>query len=827
MPKLIGTTKPQKRHLFVRLFLLTGLFIIQQSIAQSVHPIVYKLHDYTFKRPEEKAYLHFDKPYYVPGETIWFKAYLTLGGDHLPSQQSGLLYVDIYNEQNQLIDQLRVRCKNGFGNGYFNLPADTDTDKLRVKAYTSWMKNFNKDFIFQKSLPLITSEPKTSNTKSRISLGIYPEGGQMIAGVTNRLALKTDEAMVGKTLILLDGNKEELDEIALDERGYGLLTLKPRTDEHYSLTYKNQNFELPRPVEQGIGLTLNNYSYPDFARLTLRKKPGSTPDKVTVLVHTRGTRHYIAELDFSRAVTITNIPKTVLPTGVNHLTVFDSEGTPLAERLFYVDRDDPVNLNFQTQKEAFSTREKVEIELDVSDLTGKSQEKSHLSLVATQSAEIFRSAHEENIKTYLLLNSDLRGTIKEPGYYFTDDSKEKKMALDRVMMTHGWRRFTWEKLLTREIDSVRYEPERGMTLKGRLIGKSNEKPIDGGTITYLDNKNGQTVIRTEYTDEEGKFVITDLLHTNLSKVTLKGIISDKGLKRARKQFVKFELDTATETFKTDWLIPVDPVALSSPDIGEEILANTLKRELYDSLYNFDPDVRIVEGVTIESQKELDFTRNKVSAAYGKGTITFEVPDEPRVRAQRDILSVMAGQMAGVQIVPTMNPANTIVQIRGATTFGNIIPPKFMLNDMQSDLTTIVYIPVDEIDRVEIYKGPDAAIFGWDTVGGVVAVYTKSGFEELKEGNAEEGLYAISLPGLQAPREFFSPDYSKARPEHARPDIRSLVHWQPNVVTDSTGKAKVSFWTTDNTGTIDIEIQGLTYAGKPLVMRKSIAVKEED
>lgn len=812
-----------------RYLFLTGLFVIQQSMAQVENPLVDKLHDYTYNRPEEKVYLHFDRPYYVPGETFWFKAYITLGGDHLPSQQSGLLYVDLYNEQDKLIDQLRIRCHIGFGQGQFDLRLPVNSEKLRVRAYTHWMKNFNPDFFFQKSIPLISPNRQAPGAHTDISVGVYPEGGQIITGVTNRLAVKTDLTMAGKTLQLLDGQEEELAEVEIDERGYGLVMLKPQAGESYRLAFRNQRFDLPTASDKGIALTLNNYSYPDYTRLTLRKRPGSKPDKVTVLIHTRGTVHHFSELDFSRSVAITNIPKTALPAGVNHLTVFDVSGKPLAERLFYINRDEPVSLDLRTQKEAFSTRDKVEIELDLSDLTGKDQLRSNLSLVATQSAEVVRSAHEENIKTYLLLNSDLRGSIKEPGYYFTDGSKEKKMALDRIMMTHGWRRFAWETLLAQRIDSVQYEPEMGMRLKGKMVGKTSGKPIANGIVTYLDNKSGQTVIRNQETNEDGEFMLTDLLHTNLSQVSLKGIITDKGLKRARKQFVKFELDTATEIFKTEWRIPADHVALSSPEVEENILANTAKRELYDSLYNFDPDVRIVEGVTVESKQELDFTRNKISPVYGKGTVTFEVPDEPRIRAQRDIFSVMSTLIPGVRIIPTMNPANTVVQIRAAYRIGDTseqVQPKFMLNDMETDLLTIVYLPVDQIDRVEIYKGPDAAIFGMDTMGGVMAVYTKSGFEALGEATTEQGLYTISLPGLHAPREFFSPDYAKDKPEHAKPDIRSLIHWQPTIVTDSTGMAKVSFWTTDNIGTIDIEVQGLTYSGKPVVKKSTIEVKEK-
>jgi hypothetical protein len=566
--------------------------------------------------------------------------------------------------------------------------------------------------------------------------------------------------------------------------------------------------------------------------MTLLKKRGSAPENVFILVHTRGTVHFSGTLDFSRAFTLTNIPTAALPAGVNHLTVFDESGTPLAERLFYIDREEPASLTIQTPDIAVGTRKKVTLELSLSEKGTAPKSFTNLSLTATQQSEIQRNPYSQSIKTYLLLNSDLRGHIPEPGYYFTDITPEKKKALDLVLMTHGWRRFTWEKLLNQPLDSIQYQPQSGTELSGRLLRKGNNKPIANGTVTYLSRQNGQMTMRTEQTDDEGKFVLTDLLHANLSKVSLKGIITDKGQKRARKQFVTFELDTATETLKTDWLIPADPVKLSSPEVEAEILSNTEKRELYDSLYNFDPDVRIVEGITVESEKELDFTRNKESPAYAKGTVTFEIPDEPRMKAQRDVFSVMAGKIGGVQITPTLNPANTIVQIRGAVRIGvgdtvGHVAPKFMLNDMETDLQTIVYLPVDQIDRVEIYKGPDAAIFGMDTMGGVMAVYTKSGFEAQKIVEAEEGLYSITLPGLQAPREYFSPDYSAEKPEHAKPDIRSLIHWQPVVITDSTGLATVEFWTSDNTGTIDIEIEGLTSNGQPIVKKTTIDVKKED
>lgn len=820
-----------------RLLLLSGFLMLQQAIAQVAesNPIVQKLHDYSRNRPEEKAFLHFDKPYYVAGETVWFKGYITLGADHFPSAQSEVLYVDFYDDKNTFISQVLIHCKNGFGSGYFDLPPELNTSELRVKAYTNWMRNFNMDYIFQKSLTLIREEVPGSLRAPRIEIGFYPEGGDLISGITNRVAVKTHLFLAEKSMMLTDDDGEEIREVLIDERGYGQFIIKPDPAQRYFLEHEGQRFELPDARAEGISLTLNSYSYPDLARLTLRKTAGTDPEKVTLLVHTRGTAHHIAELDFSRSVTITNIPKSKLPTGVNHLTIFDQSGTPLLERLFYIDRKSPVSLDVTPQSETVSTREKVSLDFNLSQLSGKGSLISNLSVTAVQRGEFDRSPEEENIKTYLLLNSDLRGTIHNPGYYFSDDSKDKKQALDRVMMTHGWRRFAWENVLSEKRDSIQYEPERGVVLKGRMVGKTNRKPVANGMVTYISNQKGQLIMRNERTDENGEFIMRDLIHTSDDKVTLKGVAVLNGLKRARKQFVAFEFDTLMEVTPTPWLIAEEVAESVNDATNRQILSDTEKRDLYDSIYNFDPEVRIVEGVTVRGDKEVSET--EVSPIYGKGTVTYKVPDEPREQNARDIFSLLQGKIPGLLIIPTMNPANTIVQIRANVRIGNdefgasttgILAPKYVLNDMETDLTTLVYLPVSQVDRIEIFKGPDAVAHGLNTIGGVIAVYTKSGFNQKpREAEAEQGLYAMNLPGLQVPREFFSPDYAKDKPEHAKPDIRSLVHWQPTVVTDSTGKAKVEFWTTDNTGTIDIEVQGLTYSGKPVVVKKSIAVKEED
>ena len=46
-------------------------------------------------RHPEKLYLHLNQPYYVAGDTMWFKAYLTDAVSHRPDTLSNFIYVDL------------------------------------------------------------------------------------------------------------------------------------------------------------------------------------------------------------------------------------------------------------------------------------------------------------------------------------------------------------------------------------------------------------------------------------------------------------------------------------------------------------------------------------------------------------------------------------------------------------------------------------------------------------------------------------------------------------------------------------------------------------
>jgi uncharacterized protein YfaS (alpha-2-macroglobulin family) len=65
-----------------------------------------------------------------------------------------------------------------------------------------------------------------------------------------------------------------------------------------------------------------------------------------------------------------------------------------------------------------------------------------------------------------------------------------------------------------------------------------------------------------------------------------------------------------------------------------------------------------------------------------------------------------------------------------------------------------------------------------------------------------------------PREYYAPRHEQLKPDDwKKPDLRQLVHWDPKIKTDSTGRSVVSFYNSDNTGTIKVIVEAISENGE--------------
>jgi hypothetical protein len=152
---------------FTLTILLVTIFAtaFAQKDTVGLNTIITKTAKFITNYPIEKVYLHLDKPFYAAGDTIWFKAYVTID-KHQPTLLSTIVYVDITNGQDSLMRLVKLPVVNGVASGSIPLTTtDYKEGNYHLRAYTSWMRNFDTDYFFNKTVAIgnaIESAVKTN-----------------------------------------------------------------------------------------------------------------------------------------------------------------------------------------------------------------------------------------------------------------------------------------------------------------------------------------------------------------------------------------------------------------------------------------------------------------------------------------------------------------------------------------------------------------------------------------------------------------------------------------------------------------------------------------
>ncbi|HEY9044247.1 MAG TPA: MG2 domain-containing protein [Ohtaekwangia sp.] len=144
-------TKPAYIVMLVGLVTLTGF---QKSEDDFISLIKEQLNLYSKNHPEEKVYLQFDKPFYKPGEDIWFNVFLLDGSTHKPSSTSDVVYIELSDPKGNKVSTLSLFVKDGTARGDFSLEESVAGGIYSVTAYTRWMQNAGELSYFYKKIPV-------------------------------------------------------------------------------------------------------------------------------------------------------------------------------------------------------------------------------------------------------------------------------------------------------------------------------------------------------------------------------------------------------------------------------------------------------------------------------------------------------------------------------------------------------------------------------------------------------------------------------------------------------------------------------------------------
>jgi hypothetical protein len=652
---------------------------------------------------------------------------------------------------------------------------------------------------------------------SPIDIQFMPEGGSFIAGVQQRVAFKAVDGLgrgIDVSGNIVDEQGQALLRFDTEYRGMGSFVISPEYGKKYVALLTSQNYtfdpiQLPEVSEYGISLNVDQ-SDPEDVIINIQSV-GLFTD-VTLIGHTRGAVFFSGVAAASANGFVAKIHRQDVKPGISHITVFDANGRPMAERLIFTPPNPRGTIQLLTDKQNYSKRSLVELDIAYLDLSGKPIG-LNASVTVVKDSE-FDATFEDrsDIRSYLLLTSDLRGLIETPSYYMSLDPKIQEHA-DLLMMTQGWRRFVWLDMMNGRFPEITHFVDDGVRLSGTLVQRSNQRSIRDEELSIAINPNDNPSYYTVMSDTEGRFSLDGLEVMDSTLVLFQA--DDRGGRRA----IDVRIDKGY-TPQTDAKRYSSLKGLPLSAIQGTYARNAGNRLAIDRSYGLSNEIRNLGEIVIEAKSEANAQQQpQYNRIYGNPDRYF-IPTDSDVARGGTVFDFLRGRTGAFRF--SGSGGNVRVTSARSATLTSTTTPLFFLDGLEVDASVLARLGVQNVGVVDILtEVSSTVIFGARGSNGVISVFTRKGeIPEPPKSNA----VTKRIPGYYAVRKFYAPNYSTSIPIHSKPDTRTTLWWEHTIIPDPTGLAKVRFYTSDEPGVYRIRIEGIDADGVPLSKETTITVQ---
>ncbi|MES2376518.1 MAG: carboxypeptidase regulatory-like domain-containing protein [Bacteroidota bacterium] len=710
---------------------------------------------------------------------------------------------EIYvNKKRQWIQNLKT---DALGNVLINIDNDKNINLAGAYIRTTITGSDKQEII--RDFPI-----KASLVQSDVQF--FPESGNLVNGIMSRVAFKAvgiDGAGIAIKGKVTDNENNEVATIQTLHAGMGSFTLRPSADKTYTANISfedgtTKTIALPKAADEGYVLSIYQPNK-DSILVRVNVSPAKQQSTINLLAHTNGETIFASPVKIEKAITSIWLDKKLFPSGIAQFTIFDNNAEPLNERIAFIRSNDLMTLNLKTAKTEYNSKEHVQVELEANDSKGKLVPGNFSVSVIDESKVPMDETRESTIFSNILLTSDLKGYVEKPNYYFVKETVEVNRALDNLMLTQGYRRFTWKELNNIANTKPVFGVEGlGFEVSGTVKTLGN-KILPGANVTLISVIAGVTKATT--TDANGRFkfdgiFLTDSIKFSLGARTAKG--SDK---------VKIIVDT------------IPKIGLGKNKNLAEVSTNiyaTLKAyidngkkldDIYEKTGQLDKVQRLKE-VRIKA-KRLKAPSNitpqgmfKIPEQSADRVITF---DESEAANCATLAMCLQARLPGVSVEPSgQYGLMALIDMRTRTPMTLILDGRKITNADEVDEILQGSIQPENVAKILLVRTNRAII---SSLGGgenstFVLIMTKLGSFR-KQYNPS--VANISPKGFNKVREFYSPRYDRPGDAMKLPDLRTTVYWNPYLKTDADGKAVFNFFNADGPGTYKVIVEGINAAGE--------------
>lgn len=747
----------------------------------------------------EKVYLHADREAYAPREEIWFKIYLVSGISNKLISGYKNVYVQLVNDSGVVVREKLVLVHNGIANGEFRLPYGIAAGAYTLRAYTKYLENFGEESYFHKKIWISQGRRKQNNnhTEALIDVAFYPEGGNLVLNTSNNIAFKAMNSKgrgIAVKGVVMDDLGDTITPFSTSFQGMGKFALMPQPGRTYfALLEAYPDFRYTFRDIQEDGVTLQFRDGPASVWLGVARNYYVGGNEAFKIVAThKGTRLFSMDVQLESFFREVEVSKEKFPLGISRISVADPGGTILAERLIFIWVDMPPAIRVAASQDKYTARSKVSLSFEYLE-EGTDSIPGGLSVAVINREYLNRDGYDTDIRSFLLLDSELKGPVESPAAYF-DASGDMRVAekLDLLMMVQGWRSYYWPEIIANEPDSLQGWADVGIQVSGYVKRLFRDKRVDNARVVLGPLAGGFNYME-DTTGADGVFEFDRLFLRDSSMMILQAetksgsnmveiIVEDLFVPDRRAD--QDAIDAVT-------LDPVVPASYYSLNFSKQ---EAERRYAIESGTYWLEEVEVVTGERaslIDKVEESDRT-------YGTPQKRIKVTDDDY--SYLNIYDFLEGKLPGVQV------QGNSISIRGG------MRPTILLDDVVNDLVDLSTIPMGDIDHIDIfYSGAQTAAFGSQGADGIIAVYTKTGSINTEDSRYIRGRTSRTVDGFQVPRQFYSPKYLLDQENDKIPDYRPTLYWEPYVLFLD-GKAELDFYTSDFRSRYIVIAEGISGAG---------------
>lgn len=870
-------------------FFITTLFILctVNAYAQSSDTIFSRYFRYAQNfadaYPREKVSLHLDNASYYLGDTIWFKAYVVTAEQNLPTTISKPLYVELLDQLGNVVERQIIQLTDGEGTGQIILNNTFFTGYYEMRAYTKWMLAFDNPSCFSRVLPVYrkrlsdketprsiatyrmdaSMKQRPKDKEKKFTVRFFPEGGQLVKGISSIVAFEATSRDKGAADVegtVVSPSGEELAHIRSLHDGMGYFEYKPEEKagvakiDYEGSTYQ---FDLPEALPQGYVLRIDNRR--EMLDITVARSSQAMKDTLAVFVSSQGRPYKCMTLDFEDELNCQfRISTKELPPGVQQISLVNLKGETLCERFCYVMPRSSMLLACKTDHALYRPFEPVTCRIKVRDHLNRPVQ-ANLSVSIRNGVESDFREYDHSIYTDLLLVSDLKGYIHQPGFYFENQSAERFKMLDVLLLVRGWRKYDLSRLIGKRPFLPRYLPETSLTLYGQVESYFG-KALRNVGVSILARRDSVSIAGMTKTDSLGYFSApVDGFSGSMDALIQTRNEGKKWNKQAVvKLFRNFEpslrkldyyelnpewkeagdlkqlLDTLDIAYK-------DSVFGSDHHLLDEVVVNAKRlnlllkqterfekeilgyynitqvvdkmRDKGEAVYNLpmllkelNPNFRLSDSLS------LHYNNSRVLFIVNGGVLSYGKTDYVLDKDVDAIKSIMLYyDQAGGESVFVMNKqSNRVTKF----TANNFWSGRWQDGDL-SELSLQDAIGADsgpdalwgEKDRKTMKKSPlqKSSVV-------VCSITTIDDWDPNKTYKARRGIRHTYIQGYNELLEFYSPAYPDGAPLYTE-DSRRTLYWNPNVKTNEKGEAVIRCYNSDNSAPLIINVETL-YKGSP-------------